>query len=411
MNKRPRLWFLAPIVLGGCTQMIDVVGGHDTDTTSGGGGASAGTTSTSTGGAAPCTAGSCQAACDVSAGLQPGAAWPMVGGCPTRHGQSPFVGAATAAVRWVLPLGDAAYGTGQVTIDADGTIYAATNNALYAARPDGTLQISMPGAAFMPPAVMADGSLFVVDWSALRSLDPDSGEEKWSVPVAHDEYVAPAIGAGGTLFHGDGGRIVALTSTGAVAWKGPDSGFGLNSSPAIAPDGSVYHVGHAGLLALGAGGTTLWARPLQGVSLGSPAVGADGTIYVGNGGHLYAFHPNGDLRWDVALAADEQRFAWVSIGPDGTLFAVGIEQAAIFAVSPVDGSVRWTQQVPGHWAGPAVVDAAGNVFAPLGGFIYALSPDGAPRWTYGGNDCSGVAIGSDGTVYAGCAGQIVAIGP
>lgn len=73
--------------------------------------------------------------------------------------------------------------------------------------------------------------------------------------------------------------------------------------------------------------------------------------------------------------------------------------------------MRWTQQVPGNWAGPAVVDAAGNVFAPLGGFIYALSRDGAPRWTYRGYGCNGVAIGSDGTVYAGCTGQIVAIGP
>src|SRR5438477_110381 len=63
----------------------------------------------------------------------------------------------------------------------------------------------------------------------------------------------------------------------------------------------------------------------------------DGTIYVGAGSNLIAVNPDGSLKWSYP-AAD-----WIdsspAIGPDGTIY-VGSWDDNLYAVRP-DGSEKW----------------------------------------------------------------------
>src|SRR5438477_277034 len=60
------------------------------------------------------------AVCGDMNGLQPGAAWPMLGYCPTRLGRSPRVGPQSNGVRWTTTIGSPLHGG--ASIAADGTI-------------------------------------------------------------------------------------------------------------------------------------------------------------------------------------------------------------------------------------------------------------------------------------------------
>ena len=91
------------------------------------------------------------------------------------------------------------------------------------------------------------------------------------------------------------------------------------------------------------------------VGLSTPAIGSDGTIYVG-GDKLYAIEQNGSLRWSFSgLWPESIRNAPV-IGNDGTVYLV-YHNIPLTALNPIDGSVKWSLSlgVDDHcFASPAI---------------------------------------------------------
>ena len=70
----------------------------------------------------------------------------------------------------------------------------------------------------------------------------------------------------------------------------------------------------------------------------SPAVGVDGTIYVGSDDYnLYAINPDGSQQW--AFLTGSEVFASPAIGTDGTIY-VGSLDNNLYAVNP-DGTQKW----------------------------------------------------------------------
>jgi outer membrane protein assembly factor BamB len=358
----------------------------------------------------------CQAVCDDPGGLQPGAAWAMRGGCPTRRGQSPFTGPDLAQVKWKLPVTAVpANDWVQVLIDAAGGIYAVPylENPMLAISSSGTLTKTYGTSSWGDAAIGADGTLYAPTMAGLSAIDPTSGSVKWSAGMQSEENASVAIAGDGTLFSTSGADVVAVTPAGAVKWTAPQGNFGLETAAAVAPDGTVYVVTLAGLVALHANGSPAWTRPLRGYSEGTPAIGHDGTVYVGNGSHAYAFEPDGTMLWDVDLV-DPVHMVDIAIGPDDTLFASSIlsSGAALYHLSPSNGSTLWQFAVPGLPNGwRMVVDALGRIYASMGGFVYGLRCDGSPMWTFTKGNCYDLAIGSDGRLYVGCADSVVALGP
>lgn len=161
----------------------------------------------------------------------------------------------------------------------------------------------------------------------------------------------------------------------------------------------------APLLRAQADGSLKWPGPFvtAGFILSSPAIGSDGTLYIGSQDkHLYAVAPNGALRWRF-LTGD-----WVDaspvVAPDGTIYA-GSWDGKLYALTPT-GSKKWEYATGAGnfiYSSPAL-GADGTIYFGAGdGNFYALRPDGSLKWSYPAGDWidSSPAIGPDGTLYFG----------
>jgi len=136
------------------------------------------------------------------------------------------------------------------------------------------------------------------------------------------------------MFRGDArhtGRSPYDTShvDGTVKWSF-ETGDGIESSPAIGSDGTVY-VGSwdNNLYAINPDGTEKWHFTTGGLVRSSPAIGADGTIYVGSfDGNFYAVNPDGTEKWHLSISASVSSPA---IGSDGTIY-VGSWDHKLYAI-------------------------------------------------------------------------------
>ena len=178
----------------------------------------------------------------------------------------------------------------------------------------------------------------------------------------------------------------------------------IASSPAVGADGTVYVGSMDGTLyAIAADGTTAWTYATAGsINHSSPAIGGDGTVYIGSrDGNLYAISPTGELRWTFQASAPIDTSP--VLGANGTIYFASYD-GNIYAVRR-DGTLRWNYAAGGHitLSSPAVDEDDLVYIGSMDGKLYAISDAGAPVWTYqaGGAIVSSPALGSDGTVYFG----------
>ena len=73
-----------------------------------------------------------------------------------------------------------------------------------------------------------------------------------------------------------------------------------------------------------------WRFNTSGKISSSPAIGSDGTIYVGGEDHyLYAVTPQGELKW--RFETDGGIVSSPTIGPDGTIY-IGSQDHHLYAI-------------------------------------------------------------------------------
>jgi outer membrane protein assembly factor BamB len=184
--------------------------------------------------------------------------------------------------------------------------------------------------------------------------------------------------------------ITAVNADGTVKWR-----FGTGwwdtqtqSSPALGADGRIYVGAQDGYFyALNPNGTLAWrfaaTRPVQ----QHPVVANDGTVYIGLDGVLHAFDPNGTVRWTASLGTTSLP-GGPALSPDGqTIYAFGHDEAGpvatLYAFRP-DGTIRWqSTNFYGYYPAlsPPTVAADGTVIV-LSGQVVAIGPDGVERWRY-----------------------------
>ena len=87
-----------------------------------------------------------------------------------------------------------------------------------------------------------------------------------------------------------------------------------------------------------------WAFNTGGAVESSPAIGSDGTIYVGSSaawpqtdGRIYAINPDGSKKWEFSLR--DVSFASPVISSDGTIY-LGASDRTLYAINS-DGSKKW----------------------------------------------------------------------
>ncbi|MEK7677889.1 MAG: PQQ-binding-like beta-propeller repeat protein, partial [Verrucomicrobiota bacterium] len=196
------------------------------------------------------------------------------------------------------------------------------------------------------------------------------------------------------------------------------TGNSVYSSPAIGPDGTIYVGSLDGkLYALNPNGTAKWTFAANDFIGPSPAVDANGTIYVGSKDYnLYAINPDGSKKWAVPFRTGFWIHSSPSIGVDGTIY-VGSVDRKIYAINP-DGTKKWpTPFATGGevYSSPAI-GMDGTIYCgSRDNKLYALKPDGTTKWPpfeTGGPIDSSPAVGPGGVIYVGSGdGKLYALNP
>ncbi len=287
----------------------------------------------------------------------------------------------------------------------DGTIYVGSDNEsiLFALNPDGSLKWSLdlpfPGWIYPgSPTIGEDGTIYIHTWGYEFSRDGKSNIETivkgYLIPNGMDGRDYPLdIDYISELF--------AVNPDGTVKWSFDTGGEG-ESTPAIGEDGTIYVGGWGAVFAIYPNGTQKWRFDTSDSDAriaSSPAIDETGTIYIGSWkrvsmhethGSLLALYPNGTKKWEYDTNCGI--FSTPSIGDDGTIY-VGTdgvwppsEYKGIFYAFYPNGTKKWEYDTNGFIFGSPAISADGTIYITCRGSagpgkLFALSPDGTEKWS------------------------------
>lgn len=213
-----------------------------------------------------------------------------------------------------------------------------------------------------------------------------------------------AIDNNGILYFGTGDWYMnaAYASNGTVKWR-YYCGDEIDSTPAIGSDGTIY-VGcwDCNLYAFNPSGVLKWKHHCgDSISYSSPIITENGTIYVGTMTGFIALSSNGTEQWRYDIGHDI--YSSPVLAPDGTII-FGCWDNYIYSFNP-NGTLRWRYLTGDHVMGSASIAQDGTIYiASWDDYLYALNPDnGTLVWRHqiGSGSKSSPAIGPDGTIYIG----------
>lgn len=323
------------------------------------------------------------------------------------------------------------------------TVYVgAEDGFLYAFRDQGgTLTLlwrfQTGGPVGSSPAIGPDGTAyFGSDDNNVYAVDVN-GNQIWKQPTGGAVHGSPTISPTGIVYVGSyDGNLYAFDQVNGVplavvpVQTGNGVPGGVQGAPALSPDGSVLYVGSFdnNLYAFDIVNgppfslTPRWVFPTQDVIFGSPAVTPDGgTIYIGSfDGRLYSVSSAGTQNW--ARDINAPIYSSPAIAADGTVYVAsfdnfsGNDENRVYAVDPVTSSIiKQSAKFGGGITSSPAIGANGFVY--VGAYdnnIYGINFPSVPgnaaappvvvqTWTVSTGDKvdSSPAIGADGTVYIG----------
>lgn len=194
-----------------------------------------------------------------------------------------------------------------------------------------------------------------------------------------------------SAFYGGSGLLQLGAAQGTVKGLFPTTDLASGGyAPPIAPDGSCYVISLSGLLVkLDRAGVPQWTTPISPFLIpsgnsawSSPAMGPDGTIYISgldaadaSIDTLYSVSPAGITNWTLNLTATKSYatstyYSSPAVSADGVIFVAGGSQ--LYAVNS-DGSLKWTFSADSTIDdSPAIAADKTVYFASDKGTLYAL---------------------------------------
>jgi outer membrane protein assembly factor BamB len=274
-------------------------------------------------------------------------------------------------------------------IAEDGTIYIGSwDDYLYAINPDGTLKWCfltyddiLSSCAIGTDGTIYFGAMGPENNGSIYALYPD-GTEKWHYDTGHWVFSSPAIGSNGTIYIGSSDcYLYALWPNGTLRWRFL-TGDEIRAHPSIADDGTIYIGSYDHYLyAINPDGTEKWKFNSAGGN-NCPTIDEDGTVYVATD-YLYALNLNGSVKWNFDFGTD----IWVgksspAISADGIIYVgthIGIgEGGEIIAVNS-DGTERWRKLITGTILGwvdssPAIGEDGTVYIGSIACYLHAFGP-------------------------------------
>jgi outer membrane protein assembly factor BamB len=291
---------------------------------------------------------------------------------------------------------------------------------------------------FSSPAIGTDGTIYFGSLDKYLYAVEDSityGKLKWKTYLNHLVFSSPAIGEDGTIYVGGlSQKFYALNPDGTIKWNF-QTGWCVFSSPAISPDGVIY-VGSKDENLYAFEDSMTYGKVKWNYAAGqfydghlmdsSPAIGRDGSIYVGTDPYgawgqtpvpvdtvFFAVNPDGSLKWVFRM--NDGAESSPAIGEDGTIY-VGSYDGYLYAIEDSGGlgKLKWKFLSGGQIDGSPTIDASGIIYiGSRDSNLYALNPDGTLRWSYktNGGIESSPSIGNNGILYFGSMdGNLYALG-
>jgi outer membrane protein assembly factor BamB len=224
-------------------------------------------------------------------------------------------------------------------------------------------------------------------WRFRASVPPVKGQQVdwWEGPVA--------IGPDGVLYAGNtGGTAYAIKPNGRPLWTFT-AGGSLWTTPAFSRGSSYWGSLDLNIYKLNGSGRPVWHTFTPGFVISSPAIGSDGTVYVGSfDSKLYALDPStGKPHW--TFETTDHIYSSPALGQDraGHTNAIYIASTdgSVYALG-TDGRLRWRYDAGDPIRSSPVLGAAPGAghhevlyVGSSNGKLYALNADtGRRRWSY-----------------------------
>lgn len=281
-------------------------------------------------------------------------------------------------------------------------------------------QFSADGGVHQSVVIGASGNVHVCAEDGLLNTLAPSGELLWSYDAGSEITSSPTVGPDGAVYIGcrNGylhvidqfgiGRLLTGSGTTLIT----ASGSMIYSAVAVSDDGDVYFGSTGGkLYGAFSNGSPPWMFTLLPIGqindsiLASPAIGIDGTIYVGGlySPKLYAFDENlieqGFLKWTANLPADGGLFVSPVVAADGTILVIQNQSSVLITIDPVDGTVirqtdlagaSFDSWLPGDFHDnyltsqcftEPVIGGDGTIYISMDDpYLRAINPDGSIKW-------------------------------
>eukprot|EP00049_Salpingoeca_infusionum_P013119 m.245252 g.245252 ORF g.245252 m.245252 type:complete len:1056 (-) comp15362_c0_seq1:322-3489(-) len=173
----------------------------------------------------------------------------------------------------------------------DGTIFIGCGESqnLHAVHPNGTMKwIYTAGGRMSAPAVGSDGTVYVsstVTEDLLHAVRSSDGSMKWTKMLF--ELGPPTVGPDGIVYVGSYYYLHAIDPRNPQTVKWSIAGFASGSAPpVVGSDGNIYvSLDNGDVAAATPNGDVVHQYPPTYNFLSSPAVGGDGTVFVGSHDH------------------------------------------------------------------------------------------------------------------------------
>jgi outer membrane protein assembly factor BamB len=278
-------------------------------------------------------------------------------------------------------------------------------------------------------ALAPSGTIHFAGADGLYALSPE-GQLVWKTPLPSGPVVAaPTISPDGTqYFASQSGKLFALDASGKLIWESASTQHRLSTPPTFS-EGALYVTDdYSDLFAFAPGldANLRWklttydaAADKDGVLLGynpsgngwqytSPVISPNGIVYLAHQSWLYQISPEGDILHFTPYYGGTPGFP--AIGPDGTIYIGGHNWPALAAVDR-EGKSLWGTRTSSAVQGSPVIDNAGVLYLCDSDFVKAYTPDGKQKWYLQMPCNSGPVLAADGTLYLGFNGPPPKMGP